>query len=62
MSELIKIMSKKTNELNKESSQIQRKFKRGEIGAEEYVRTYKAAKTSHSLAYYTQLALQAKQQ
>ena len=57
MSELIKIMSKRANELNKESSGIQRKFKRGEISAEEYVKTYKATKTSHSKAYYTQLAL-----
>lgn len=50
-------MSQKTTELNKESSKIQRKFKKGDITSEEYVRTYKAAKTSHSQAYYTQLAL-----
>jgi hypothetical protein len=59
---LIKVMSQRTNELSKESNLILRKFKRGEISAEDYIKEYKIVKTKHSQANYTYLALQAKQQ
>lgn len=55
-------MSQRTNELSKESNLILRKFKRGEISAEDYIKEYKIVKTKHSQANYTYLALQAKQQ
>ena len=60
ISNMIKMMTQKTNELNKECNAIQKKLKKGEITYDEYVKTYKEAKQKHSQAHYTQLALQAK--
>lgn len=60
MSELIKTMNQKAKELNKECSQIQKKFKKGEITADEYIKQFKAAKMKHSQAMYTQRALEIK--
>ena len=43
-------MSQKQTELNKEAKQIQKKFNKGEINCEEYVKAYKTVKVSHSQA------------
>ena len=55
-------MSQKTNELSKESNLVLRKFKKGEISSEDYMKEFMAVKTKHFKANYTQLALQTKQQ
>lgn len=54
---LIKVMAQRTKELSESSNQILRKFKKGEISAEDFMKEYKLVKTQHSQANYTFLAL-----
>ena len=41
---MVKLMQQKCADLNKESQQIQKQFKRGEIGIDDYTSQYKAAR------------------